>query len=102
MRAIRSQAEQLTGRIPRSRTLHAQRSRQLDPAMTECVASAMTDPCLGSATALAAALRAREIGARELLERYLDRVERLNGRLNAVVTLDVERARAAADRADRE
>ena len=62
----------------------------------------MTDPCLRSATALTAALRAREIGARELLERYLDRVERLNGRLNAVVTLDVERARAAADRADRE
>src|SRR5579862_2336266 len=62
----------------------------------------MTDPCLRSATALSAALRAREIGARELLERYLDRVERLNGRLNAVVTLDVERARAAADRADRE
>src|SRR4029077_5232217 len=58
------------------------------------------DLCLSSATALVAALRQREIGARELLERYLHRVARLNPALNAVVTLDAERARAAAERAD--
>lgn len=62
----------------------------------------MTDPCLRSAVALVAALRAREIGARDLLERYLDRVERLDRGLGAVVTLDAASARAAADRADRE
>jgi amidase len=53
-----------------------------------------------SATELAAAIRAKEVSSRELLDGYLDRVERLNPALNAVVTLDVERARAAADAAD--
>jgi len=62
----------------------------------------MADVCLRSATALVAALRRREIGCRELLDRYLERVARLNPALNAVVTLDAERARAAAERADRE
>ena len=37
------------------------------------------------AVELAAAVRAREISSRELLELYLDRVERLNAPINAVV-----------------
>jgi amidase len=41
----------------------------------------------------------RATSARELLDHYVARVERLNPALNAVVTLDVERARAA-DAAD--
>ncbi|HXJ34419.1 MAG TPA: amidase [Candidatus Eisenbacteria bacterium] len=53
-----------------------------------------------STTALAAALRGREIGCRELLDHYLGRIERMNPGLNAVVTLDVERARRRADEAD--
>src|SRR5512143_3814806 len=60
-----------------------------------------TDLAFRSTTALAAALRAREIGCVELLEHYLDRVERLNPSLNAIVTLDAERARARAAEADR-
>ena len=51
---------------------------------------------------LAAMIRAREISSRELLELYLQRIDRLNPGLNAVVTLDAERAREAATRADRE
>jgi amidase len=53
-----------------------------------------------SATELAAMIRAKEVSSRELLDGYLDRIERLNPAINAVVTLDVERARAAADAAD--
>lgn len=53
-----------------------------------------------SASELAAMVRAKEVSSRELLDGYLDRVERLNPSINAVVTLDVERARAAADAAD--
>jgi amidase len=50
---------------------------------------------------LTAALRSGEIAARELLDVYVDRVETLDrGGVNAVVTLDVERARKAAARAD--
>ena len=53
-----------------------------------------------SATALAAGIRAKEWSSRELLDLYLDRIDRLNGPLNAVVTLDADRARDAADAAD--
>ncbi len=52
------------------------------------------------ASSLAAAIRRKEVSSRELLDLYLDRIERLNPTLNAVVTLDVERARAAAAAAD--
>ena len=61
----------------------------------------MTTLGFRSATELAAALRRRELGSRELLEHFLSRIERWNGELNAVITLDVARARAAADAADR-
>lgn len=57
--------------------------------------------CLWSARRMAEAVRAREVSARELLEAHLDRIERLNPRVNAVVTLVPERAREEADRADR-
>src|SRR5215216_4211913 len=54
-----------------------------------------------SATELVALLAQREISSRELLEIYLGRIERLNPALNAIVTLDAERALADADDADR-
>ena len=60
----------------------------------------MTDPALRPAVDLLADLARGEVGARELLEHYLRRVERLNPALNAVVTLDVDGARRAADAAD--
>jgi len=53
-----------------------------------------------SARSLARKLRRREISSRELLECFLARIERHNPALNAVVTLDVERARSAALAAD--
>jgi amidase len=52
------------------------------------------------ATDLAAAIRDRDIKSRELLELYLDRVDRLNPALNAVVTLAAGPALDAADAAD--
>ncbi len=60
----------------------------------------MTDIAFRAATQLAAAIAAKEISSRELLEHYLKRIEQLNPRINAVVTLDVERARQRADAAD--
>lgn len=51
-------------------------------------------------TELAAAIRSKEISSRELLDVYVERIERMNGPINAVVTLDVDRARAAATVAD--
>ena len=49
---------------------------------------------------LAAAIRARTFSSRELLDHYLNRIDRFNGPLNAVVTLDAERATEAAAAAD--
>jgi amidase len=60
----------------------------------------MTELAFRSATALAAAIRAREIGSRELLEHYLKRVERHNPALNAIIVSDLHRARQRADEAD--
>jgi amidase len=60
----------------------------------------MTDTPFRSATALAADLRAKRIGCRELLELYLGRVERYNPALNAIIATDLPGARRRADEAD--
>lgn len=48
----------------------------------------------------AAAVRRREISARELLDLHLERIADRNPQLNAIVSLDVERARDGAAAAD--
>jgi amidase len=62
--------------------------------------SSTDDLCTRPATELAALVRDREVSARELMDAHLDRIERLNPALNAIVTLDADGARAAADAAD--
>jgi len=58
------------------------------------------DPTFATATELVAALADRTISSRELLDLHLARIEALNPSLGAVVALDPERARRAAERAD--
>ena len=53
-----------------------------------------------TARAMAAAVRRREISARELLDLHLARIAERNPQLNAIVSLDEERARAGAAEAD--
>jgi amidase len=53
-----------------------------------------------SARSMAAAVHAREISARELLELHLARISAVNGAVNALVSLDPERAEASAAAAD--
>jgi amidase len=53
-----------------------------------------------TARAQAQAVAAREISARELLELHLERIAERNPELNAIVSLDEERARAGAAEAD--
>ena len=60
----------------------------------------MTELCYRSAVELAALLRSREISARELLAAHLDRIERTNGAVNAIVTFCTDRAMAEAKAAD--
>ncbi len=60
----------------------------------------MSDVALKPAAELARMVSAREIGARELLDLYAGRIEAHNPALNAIVTLDLEAARARAAEAD--
>jgi amidase len=53
-----------------------------------------------TAVALAAAVRDRQVSSRELLDLYLRRVDQINPALNAVVTVDADRAIDAATAAD--
>src|SRR5687767_7095788 len=56
--------------------------------------------CDLTATELAARLRRRDVSAREVTAAHLARIERVNPRVNAIVTLVAERALADAARAD--
>jgi amidase len=60
----------------------------------------MTELALLSATELAAKLRDGDISSLELTDHYIDRIERSDDALNAVVVKDFERAREAARQAD--
>ncbi|KAA1422635.1 amidase [Mumia zhuanghuii] len=53
-----------------------------------------------SARAMAAAVAAREISARELLALHLARIEQVNGTVNALVSIDADRAYVQAAKAD--
>jgi amidase len=59
------------------------------------------DP-LSSATAMLAALRARSLTSRDIVEALLDRIDRCHGELNAFLTVDAEGARHGATAADNE
>jgi amidase len=56
--------------------------------------------CALSAVEMAGLLRTRQLSAREVLAAHLDRIDRVNPALNAIVTLVPEQALAAAARAD--
>jgi amidase len=60
----------------------------------------MDDLCFSSAGDLAAAIRRREVSAREATEAHLRQIERCNPAVNAVVTLVAEQAVELADAAD--
>lgn len=60
----------------------------------------MIDLAHRSAGELAAAIAAKEVSSVELLDHYLDRGERFDPQVNAIVVRDVEGARAAARAAD--
>jgi amidase len=62
----------------------------------------MTELAFRSATALLIALDKNETSSEELLKLFLSRIEQLAGTVNAVVTLDAERALEEARRCDEE
>ncbi len=63
--------------------------------------SPASDPCLLDACELLERLRRRELSAREVMAAHLERIERINPRLNAIVALlDGDAALALAGEAD--
>ncbi len=60
----------------------------------------MPSPLFSSAKSIAAAIRARDVSAVEVVEAHLERVEQVDGQLNAVVALCGERAMKEAREAD--
>ena len=66
--------------------------------------SAQTTPhqelCEMSAVELAASLARKEVSAREVMSAHLAQIERINPKVNAIVTLVAEQAMAGAARAD--
>ena len=60
----------------------------------------MTDLCASDALTLAGMLRRREVSAREVTAAHIDRIEALDGPVNAVVTRCFDRALARAAEAD--
>ena len=59
-----------------------------------------TEICFLDAAELVRRIKQREVSAREVMEAHLARIERVNPRVNAIVTLLPERALRAADAAD--
>ena len=74
-------------------------SGMLQPVSTH-VAPAGDELCALSAVELATRIRAKQVSAREVMTAHLSRIERLNPKVNAIVTLVADRAMADAARAD--
>ena len=56
--------------------------------------------CFLPATELVAMLRSKKVSAREVMRAHLSQIERVNPKVNAIVTLVADRAMADADKAD--
>lgn len=70
--------------------------------LTLAAMSTATDLCFLGATELARRIRAKEFSATEVMTAHLQRIERVNPALNAIVTLHADEALASARRADEE
>jgi amidase len=63
-------------------------------------ASSMDDLCYLSAVELVSLMRRKQVSARDVMAAHLTQIERVNPKVNAIVTLVAERAMANAARAD--
>jgi amidase len=74
------------------------KAAKLEPAAT--LPATAADLCFLPATELVALLRSKKISAREVMQAHLSQIERVNPKVNAIVTLVAERAIADAAKAD--
>src|SRR6478735_5311780 len=83
-----------------SRTTSTRRGETMEIVMQPGLAADATDWDYGSISTLLSALHARKVSASELIEHTIARIEALDGRINAVVVRDFDRARDTARAAD--
>ena len=69
-------------------------------AMQTLAGAETPDTCFLSAVEMARLIRSKKLSARELLAAHLKQIERVNPKVNAIVTLTAEKATEAARRAD--
>src|SRR5438309_57499 len=76
------------------------------PALTHGETVATSNPhaaeelCMLTASDLASRIRRKQVSAREVMAAHLARIERVNPKINAIVTLVADRAMADAAKAD--
>src|SRR3954465_10595396 len=71
------------------------------PLLDAALEAQTADPiCFTSALEMARLIRAKKLSAREALDAHLKQIERVNPKVNAIVTLVPELATAAAAKAD--
>ena len=75
-------------------------SRALYAETPAAVPSGAEDLCFMAATELVALLRSKKVSAREVMRAHLAQIERVNPKVNAIVTLVADRAMADAEKAD--
>ena len=98
-------AAALTGALPH--TLRAQSSASHPPmndkpnsAMSNTDATSGDELCAFTATELASRIRRKQLSAVEVMQAHLARIERVNPKVNAIVTLVADQALANAKKAD--
>jgi amidase len=84
--------------IPAANTRRRFAHRGCDPVGKDQIV--IDEPHWMSATQLAAEIRSRRVGSREVLDHLVARIDRLDGPVNAVVRFDLDRAGDAARAAD--
>lgn len=70
------------------------------PLATALYAASSNELCFFNATELAQLIRSKKLSARDCLAAHLKQIERLNPKLNAIVTLALDQARQSAKAAD--
>src|SRR5580704_7334530 len=69
-------------------------------AATQLLAASGQDICFLTATEMAGLIRRKKLSARETLDAHLKQIERVNPKVNAIVTLVADQARENARKAD--
>jgi amidase len=90
----------LTHKPTRREVLMGIAAASLSPSASPKAESSVSPLCFTSAVEMAQLIRAKKLSAREALDEHLKQIDRVNPKVNAIVTLVAEMATEAAAKAD--